>query len=162
MRLGGPFPFGQGAVPVSLAGGGQFYFPAGAYLVQTGIVSCLEWFDPTLLQWRVVAAPNTEIQISPDGYNYRLVNLSGVVAGTAITNAGSGAVNGIGAAATGVTVSFGAAPSNGIAAAAYPIVGGAINTTVAITNGGPGLAHPPAPLLRPPPPARHPAPPAAP
>lgn len=153
MRIGAATPFGQASVSISLPGGGQFYVPAGNYVVRLGQQTLLQWFDPNQLTWRNIARGNLggEVQMSCDGFNYRLVNASGVVIGGLITNAGSGAVNGIGAAATGVSVTFGAAPASGVAAAAYPIVGGAINTTIAITNGGSGFVVPPLLVLDPPP-----------
>lgn len=153
MRLGGNFPLGQTAIPVPLPSGGIFTPPAGNYLVTTGLVTVLQYFDPTLLEWRVYAQPGAEaMPVAMDGANWRLVNMSGVVIDASITNAGSGAVNGIGAAATGVAVSFGAAPTGGVAAAGYAIVGGSINTTITITNGGSGFLVPPLLLIDPPPP----------
>lgn len=152
MRVGGPTPYGVNGLAVALAAGGQFYIPAGNYKVTLGGQTMCEWFDPTTLCWRVVGQPHQQLfDLSCDGYNYRLVNASGVVVGAAITNAGSGATNGIGSTATGVAVSFGAAPANGQAASAYPIVGGAINTAIAITNGGSGFVVPPMLLIDPPP-----------
>lgn len=153
MRLGGNFQFGQTAIPVPLASGGIFTPPAGNYLVTLGLTSVLQYWDPTLMEWRVYAQPGAEaMPVSMDGANWRLVNMSGVVIGASITNAGTGATNGIGAAATGVAVSFGAAPTGGVAAAGFAIVGGSINTTIAITNGGSGFLTPPLLLIDPPPP----------
>jgi hypothetical protein len=152
MRVGGAYPFGQGAVPIPLRTGQQFYMPPGNYLVTLGSQTVMQYFDPSQATWRCVGMPDNIVNLQDsDGFNYRLVNASGVAVGGSITNAGSGAVNGIGAAATGVALSFGAAPSNGVAAAAYPIVGGSINTTITITNGGSGFVVPPLLLLDPPP-----------
>jgi hypothetical protein len=153
MRLGGAFPFGQAAVPVALPAGGVFYVPAGNYFVSPGGQTVMQYFDPVLLSWRNVDNPQGGMHtvISCDGYNYRLINMSGVVNAAVITNAGSGAVNGIGQAATGVAVSFGAAPANGQAAAAYAVVGGALSGIV-ITNGGSGFVVAPIIVIDAPPP----------
>jgi hypothetical protein len=151
MRIGGAFPFGQGNVPVGLAGGEQWYVPPGNYYVQLGSVTVLQVFDAINQIWRNIGFPGGNLQVmSADGFNYRLVNMSGVVAGVNITNAGSGGTNGIGTAATGTTIGFGAAPANGIAASAYPIVGGKLSG-LTIANGGSGFVFPPVLLLDPPP-----------
>jgi len=151
-RIGGPFNFGQTALPIALGPGGIFVPPPGNYLVTLGLTTVLQYYDPTLQEWRVYAQPQADaLPVAMDGTNWRLVNMSGVVIGANITNAGSGATNGIGQAATGVSVSFGAAPSNGVAAQGYAIVGGAINSTITITNAGSGFVVPPLLLIDPPP-----------
>lgn len=153
MRIGGVFPYGQYSIPVQLAGGEAFYPPAGNYQVSLGAQTVVQFFDPVQLAWRTLSTPigSDPIDLSTDGTSWRLLNASGVVQGASITNAGSGGVNGIGAAATGVTVGFGAAPTNGVAAAAYAIVGGSVNTTVAITQAGSGFVVPPILVADPPP-----------
>lgn len=152
-RLSGPVQFGQGGFPIPIGPGGIFFPPPGNYLLVLGPRCQLQYFDPNQLCWRVVAQPGRSYYLSEsDGYNFRIVNMSGVVAGTLITNAGSGAVNGIGSPATGVTVSFGAAPAGGVAAAAYPIVGGQINSVLNIVQAGSGFTVPPLLLIDPPPP----------
>ena len=154
MRIGGAFPFGQVAVPVGLAGGEAFYFPPGTYQYVLGNQTVLQYFDPTDAAWRNVAWPGSWGNVaSSDGYNWRLINLSGVVTGASITNAGSGGTtNGIGTLTTGVTVGFGAAPANGVAAAAYPIVGGKLASgQLTIVNAGANYLMPPILLIDPPP-----------
>lgn len=155
-RIGGAFPFPlaqpqEGGGVIALASGQVFYCPAGEYLCSTGGQTVLQWYDPINQLWRVVGSPNTQLRyINCDGFNYRLLNASGIVTGAAITNAGSGATNGVGTTATGVSVSFGAAPSNGVAATAYPIVGGAISTTITITQAGSGFVTAPTIVIDPP------------
>lgn len=151
MRIGGAFPFGQANVPVGLAGGEQFYLPPGNYYTQLGSVTLLQVFDGVNQIWRNIGFPGGNIQVSSsDGFNYRLINFSGVIAGINITNAGSGGTNGIGTAATGTTIGFGAAPSNGIAASAYPIVGGKLSG-LTITQAGSGFVFPPVLVIDAPP-----------
>src|SRR5215469_6706100 len=110
MRMGGPFPFNPaGSFPVSLGPGQYFYPPAGNYLVSLGGQTLLQTWDPINSNWRNLSpAPQATTAISVDGYNYRLINWGGVVAGALITNAGSGGVNGIGPTATGTSVAVAA------------------------------------------------------
>jgi hypothetical protein len=152
MRIGGAFPFGQVSVPIGLAGGEVWYPPPGNYYFELGNQTVVQVIDPINLCWRNVAWPGGSGSIvSPDGYNFRLCNQSGVLTGALITNAGSAATaNGIGSAATGVVVSFGAAPTNGVAATAYPIVGGKLSG-LTIAAGGSGFVMPPRILIDPPP-----------
>jgi len=152
MRIGGAFQFGQGNVPVGLAGGEQWYVPPGNYYINLGNVTLLQVFDGINDVWRNIGYPGGNVQVtSADGANYRLVNMSGCIAGVSITNAGSGAtVNGIGSAVNGVTIGFGAAPANGIAAQAYAITGGKLSG-LTIAAGGSGFVFPPVLLIDPPP-----------
>ncbi len=157
MRLGGPFPFNPvGSFPVSLGSGQYFYPPPGNYLFTLGGQSVLQWWDPILSTWRnICPAVSPGAAVSVDGYNYRILNQSGVVQGAAITTAGSGGVNGIGPTQTGSTVTFAAPGGNGQQAKGYVIVGGAVGTTggtATLTQAGSGFAVPPLILIDPPPP----------
>ena len=153
MRLGGAFPFNQaGDFPLSLGGGGYIYLPAGNYLITPGNQSLIQWWDPLSGgAWRnYVCPPNGFLPVGLDGYNYRLINMSGVVQAASITNAGSGAtVNGIGPTVTGVTISFAAAPANGQTAKGYAIIGGSL-PALSIANAGSGFVVPPLILIDPP------------
>jgi hypothetical protein len=146
-RIGGAFPFptaqvNEGGGIIALASGGMFYLPPGEWACTTGTVTCLQWFDPIDQIWRGVQEPTLQGQmISSDGFNYRLINLSGVVTGAAITNAGSGGTNGIGNTATSASVVF-TGPSAGVTATGYPIVGGSVAAPT-ITQGGSGFLVPP-------------------
>jgi len=152
MRIGGAFTFGQNAVPVQLAGGQVFYMPPGNYYTHLGDQTVLQTFDNVNMIWRNIGFPGGNLEVaSSDGFNYRLVNMSGVVQALQITNAGSLGTNGIGAGATGTTIGFGAAPANGIAASAYPIVGGKLSG-LTITAGGSGFTFPPLIMIDAPPP----------
>jgi hypothetical protein len=151
MRIYGPAPFGQPSVAVPLSGGEVFYAPPGNYMTALGNQTVVQFFDSVNLLWRNVGFPGGFFgEFATDGFNFRLVNMSGVVQGALITNAGSGATtNGVGATATGVTIGFGAAPTNGIAASAYPIIGGKLSG-LTIANGGSGFLFPPALIIDPP------------
>lgn len=153
MRFGGAgIPFSQNAFPVHLYSGHTYQLPAGNYLVDLGRVSLLQTFDVQNYLWRTLKVPGNKLQITSDGGNFRIINPTGTVTGAAITTAGTGGTNGIGPTATGCTVSFGSAPSNGRAATAYAIIGGAINSTVTVTTAGSGYLVPPTIYFDPPPP----------
>jgi hypothetical protein len=158
-QMRGYFPLPSGSpqntgIPeaVLLIPGGIYYPPSGEYVITTGGQTVIEWWDPTNAIWRNYAGPNTFEQISADGANYRLVNLSGCAVGALITNAGSGGVNGIGPNQTGSTVAFGAPAAGGVTATAqgYVIVGGTVPAPT-VTQGGSGFLVPPLIVCDPPP-----------
>lgn len=156
MRLGGAFPLqisdvSTGGPAIQLSPGETFYPPPGNYLVWLGLVTGLQVWDPLQQQWRTAGQPTIEAQaFDTDGYNWRLVNLSGVVTGANITNAGSGATNGIGAVATGVTITLSAPAAPGVTATAQPIVGGAV-VAPTVSQAGTGFLVPPLIIIDPPP-----------
>lgn len=137
---------------VVLPSGGIYVVPQGNYLCQLGSQTVAEWFDPNMGCWRVVQPSGDLMQISSDGGNYRLVNMSGVCVGGNITNAGSGGVNGIGPTQTGSTVTFGAPAAGGVTATAtgYVVVGGSVAAPT-VTQGGSGFLVPPTVFCDPPP-----------
>jgi hypothetical protein len=137
---------------VTLPSGGVYYMQAGEYIVTTGGQTVIQWYDALGGIWRNYAGPNTWEQISADGGNYRLVNLSGVAVGCSITNAGSGGTNGIGPVQTGATVTFAAPAAGGALATAqgYVVVGGTVPAPT-VTQGGSGFVAPPLVCCDPPP-----------
>jgi hypothetical protein len=158
-QIRGPFPFPigspantGGAGEVMLASGGVYMVPPGEYLLVTGSQTVLEWFDPNNQCWRCYGQSGEFTTLASDGANYRLVNMSGVVVGASITNAGSGGTNGIGPLQTGSTVSFAAPAAGGATATAngYAVVGGSVQAPT-ITQGGSGFLVPPLILIDPPP-----------
>jgi len=134
---------------VNLPAGQVQIIPAGTFYVSPGPVTALQWLDPVSQFWRTVGATPYAggFDVDSDGGNYRLANLSGCPLGAIITNAGSGYTNGIGATATGLTIT----PSAG-GSVWVPVVGGAINTTVTITAGGTNYSFPPLLVISAPPP----------
>ena len=156
-RIGGafplPFPIVQAANgAVILGGGGVFYPPAGNYFLSLGDVTALQYFDGQSQQWRVLGAPDSPpMFVSVDGYNFRLLNMSGIITGAAITNAGTGGTNGIGSVATGVNIAFAAPAAGGAPATAtgYAIVGGSVQAPT-ITQAGQGFLVPPLVVIDPP------------
>ena len=158
-QMRGPFPLPQSGPQISgngciitLLPGGMQIVPQGEYLVTCGGQTCIQWMDPMNAQWRSVYPPGSIEQISSDGTNYRLINLSGVCVGANITNAGSGGVNGIGPVQTGSTVTFGAPAAGGVTATAqgYVVVGGSVPAPT-VTQGGSQFLVPPVVACDPPP-----------
>jgi hypothetical protein len=152
MRIGGPIPFNPaGSFAVTLGSGGYFYMPPGNFLVSPGGQTVMQWWDPVQSTWRNLGpAPATGIPIQCDGYNWRMVNLSGVVIGGAITNAGSGGVNGIGPTQTSTTLGVGTPGGNGQVGEGYVIIGGSL-PALSIAQAGSGFVVPPLILIDAPP-----------
>ena len=149
--LGGPLPQpgaspitmfqpSRGSNAIDLAAGQILQMPAGTFQLALGTYTSLLWLDPVTNIYRPVAASPDRVTkyIDSDGGNFQIGNLTGCAVGALITNVGAGYTNGIGTAATGLTVT----PSTG-GSVWVPVVGGAINSTVAITAGGSGYLYPP-------------------
>lgn len=149
----GPYSYSHAPTAVSLVSGQVFTIPAGQYSVLPGKYTFLQWYDPVTTTWRVVQCPTLSggMLVSSDGSNWRLANLTGTMVGASLTTAGSGLTNGIYPAGAGsgsassptVTMSSG---SGSITPTCNLIVGGAINSTIAITNAGSSYTR--APILR--------------
>jgi hypothetical protein len=150
MRTGGPFPFNPaGSFPVALGAGAYFYVPPGQYLMNLGPLTALQWWDPIGYTWRGgLSTTDHAFAMSTDGYNYRLINVSGAVVSVTVGTAGSGGVNGIGPTQTGSNVNF--AAGAGLTAKGYVIVGGALAAPT-VTQAGSGFTAIPLILIDPPP-----------
>ena len=147
------------AQQISLPTGGLYTIPPGQYLVQPGPFTFMQYFDAASQIWRNMNTPvlgSSSMLLTSDGYSVRLANLTGTVVGAIVTTAGSGMTNGIypPAAQLGTT----AAPKAVVAAGGGTnlallnvIVGGVINTTIAITNGGKNYVYPPTLIISQPP-----------
>ena len=126
-----PTPRGQPSIAFDLGAGSTRIVPAGTWLVTTGLYSCIQEYDPIQGQWTWpgggYANDSGPFYINSDGFNYRVANLCGTIVGATVTTAGS-------AYTTAPTVSF----ANAAGAAATAIVGGAVSTTVTVTNAGVG------------------------
>lgn len=158
-RVGGAFPFplqqiGEGTARLSLGSGGVWYFPAGEYIVTVDANTVLERWDPTEQVWAPIASAvaNNGEWLSCDGYNLRAHNITGVMSGSSISNAGSGMTNGIGPVATGVSLSWVASDTTGYpTATGYAVIGGSVQAPT-VTQAGSGFLIPPAIVIDPPPP----------
>lgn len=115
--------------------GRRWILPAGMYLVDLDLNAAIQLLDPVTNIWRNAnnAYYDGQTIVDADGANVAIANLSGTPVGGLITNAGTGYTNGIGTAATGLTITASAGASTWT-----PIVGGALNTAVTITAGGTG------------------------
>jgi len=131
---------GGGINEVALAAGEYLYIPSGTFQVTPGPYTWLQFRDPITGLWRSATTfPNATSVVGSDGYNWRLINLTGCAAGAQVTNVGSGYTS-----APVVTASAGGSTWTAI-------VGGAINSTVTITAGGAGYNYPPILFISPPP-----------
>ena len=148
--IGGAVQRGEQPYVIALAPGQWYYPPPGNYQAALGAHTQLEFWDWQRQQWFIVGSAGAAKMFLTDGYNWRIRNNSQSVASTTITGAGTSGTNGIGTAATGVTISAGAAPANGQAATFFPVVGGAVGAPT-ITSAGSGLAAPPILIVQPPP-----------
>ena len=112
----------------------QTISPAGWYMVSTGLYTVVQQYDPITGIWRNIGNGDHEggvKYIYSDGVNYRLANQTGAAVGALVTNAGSGYTS-----APTVTASAGSSIWRAI-------VGGAVSTTVTVTNGGTNYTYPP-------------------
>jgi len=155
-RIGGAFPLPisqlvEGGSVFSLPSGGTFYPPSGEYICVTDAQSNVQYWDPQQQQWRTFIPVSSGGYFYADGYNFRIINTTGIATSTGIT-AGSGMTNGIGATATGVSASVAASNTTGYPTiTGYIIVGGAVQAPT-ITQAGSGFLVPPLIVIDPPPP----------
>jgi hypothetical protein len=129
---------------VTLPSGGTYtLYPAGYWLVRTGLYTTIQQYDPITGLWsRIgggVVAGGVEYVYS-DGVNYRLANQTGSAVGALLTTAGSGYT-----AAPAITASAGGSLWKSW-------IGGAVNTSITIANGGSGYTYPPIVVFSAPPP----------
>lgn len=128
---------GQISTAFTLQPGASRLIPAGTWMVNAGLYSVIQEFDPTQNVWQTYSPPpasaSTLQYINSDGFNYRVINPSGCVVGAVVTTAGSGY-----SSSTPPTVTFSAGGAVGTA-----IIGGAVSTSVTVTNAGTGYTYPP-------------------
>lgn len=133
---------GQPSQAFTLQPGATRLIPAGTWNVNLGLYSCIQELDPIQNTWVNNGGSDTNFRyVNSDGNSFRVANLQGCVVGVVVTTAGSGYTT---AAAPVVTVSAGASTLTAI-------VGGAINTSITVANGGSGYVYPPLVFLDPPP-----------
>ena len=64
--------------------------PAGNFMVQAGLYSCVQVWDNQSYMWRLLSTmDNAPTMISSDGTNYRVANTTGQVIGAVVTNKGT-------------------------------------------------------------------------
>ncbi len=116
--------------------GRRYILPAGTYAITcVDLVANVQFLNPVTQIWRNANAAfaSGKVVVDTDGANVAVANLTGTPVGGLITNAGAAYTNGIGTAATGLTITASAGASTWV-----PIVGGAVNTATTITAGGSG------------------------
>ena len=125
---------GQATNVWDLVAGQVQTLPAGALFVRTGLYTTIQQFDPIPGIWRTIGGGvnggGGEVIMS-DGVNYRVANQTGSAVGALLTTAGS-------AYTTAPTVTASAGGSIWKA-----FVGGAVSTTVTISNAGTAYTYPP-------------------
>ena len=137
---------------VVLRSGESQMIPGGEWIVNPGIYSQLQYYDPVGMVWREFKAGGQQhtSYVASDGANYRIFNPTGTVVGGVVTNGGTAntAKNGIwpagSSSTTGVTVTTTAgANAPGGTQQFNAIVGGAVSTSVTVATGGANYVQPP-------------------
>lgn len=117
------------------SGATETLFPAGPYWIRPGIYTSIQQYDYLTGIWRGIGGGSwgmgQEFYVESDGVNYRLANQTGAAVGALLTTAGSGYTS-----APVVAASAGSSLWKAI-------VGGAISTTVTVSNGGINYTYPP-------------------
>lgn len=126
---------GQPTNVISLPAGQTRIIPAGTWQITTGLYSCVQENDAISDIWRGIGSgygnASGTAYVNSDGNNFRIANQSGCAVGAIVTTAGAGYTS-----APTVTASSGG--SSWIA-----VVGGAVNTSVTVSNGGTNYTYPP-------------------
>ena len=128
---------------IALKAGAVWTIPSGWFMIRTGAYTTIQQYDAILGIWFSIGGGGfggSVEYVHSDGQNYRLANQNGCVVGAVITNVGSGYT-------TAPTI---AAGSGG--AIFKTIIGGAVNQTVTVSNGGTNYAYPPTVQIAAPPP----------
>ena len=145
-----PIPGALTTTELTLQSGQCWLVPSGRWSIKPGKYTSFQEYDPIVGIWRTIGGGATDAlqeDVFSDGTNYRLANQTGCPVGAVVTTAGSGY-----SSTSPPTVTAGAGGSIWRA-----IVGGAINTTVTVTNGGSNYVYPPTVLFSLPPPGGVPA-----
>lgn len=110
----------------SIPAGGSQVVPAGEWQITRGRYSVIQYKDPVTGIWRGLGSvASSGIQFRSDGENFRFANLTGCPIAGVVTAQGSAYVQ----STTTITVSAGNSTW-------YPVIGGAISTTVTVVGGG--------------------------
>lgn len=133
---------GQPSNVYALQAGEVMQIPAGGWMLELGKYSAYQVLDPITGIWRPIATGGLNgknFHVQSDGANHRIANQTGCTVGALITNAGTGYTS-----APTVTASSGSSVWQAI-------VGGALNTSVTVTNGGTNYVYPPQVMFSAPP-----------
>jgi hypothetical protein len=133
---------GQPTNNYALQAGEAMKIPAGGWMLALGKYSSYQVYDPITTIWRTIGSGGLNgksFHVHSDGVNHRITNQTGCAVGALITNAGTGYTS-----APIVTASAGASVWQ-------PVVGGAVNTSVTVGNGGSTYVYPPQVMFSAPP-----------
>ena len=128
---------------IALKAGAVWTIPSGWFMIRSGLYTTIQQYDAILGIWFSIGGggfSGSVEYVHSDGQNYRLANQNGCVVGVVITNVGSGYT-------TAPTITAG---SGG--AIFKTIIGGAVNQTVTVSNGGTNYTYPPTVVFSAPPP----------
>jgi len=151
-----------GIFDIGLAPGQNCLIPEGQWLTEVGSYSDLQYWDAHSQIWRgFTPYDSAPIAISSDGTNWRFANITGVPVAAVVTNAGTAGSLPVSMYTplgvwTGGTFTAQATPAVTCTASAgtslwNTFIGGAINTSVTITNAGGGTyTYPPKLIIVPP------------
>jgi hypothetical protein len=137
-------PYDYSTNQVALVGGQQIPIPAGDWYISLGEYLMLEYLDPVVGVWLIVASgTNTfgPLFVKSDGFNMRISNRLATPVGGVVLTGGSSYVQ----ATTTVTAASGGSLW-------IPIVGGALAVSSITGSGGAGFGVPPLVLIPAPPP----------
>jgi hypothetical protein len=119
------------SAPITISAGASIVIPRGNWIIGSGLVSTVQYLDPVNNFWRPVVPPRFTRQVISDGFNYRIINLTGIPFAGVITTKGSGYTQ----ATTTITPSVG----NSVWQA---VVGGSLAVST-VANAGAGYSIPP-------------------
>ncbi len=123
---------GQASNLLSIPAGGSYIIPAGTWDITVGPYTGIQEYDPITTIWRAIGNDGQSVRYqNSDGVNFRVANQTGTVVGAQVTTAGTG------------YTSRPTITDNGGSATYLPLIGGLINTSITITNGGRNYTYPP-------------------
>jgi len=123
---------GQPANEIALNAGSVFNMPPGTWSVQVNPYHKVQTYDILTDQWRNMGDDSSAMRwVQSNGVTTRIANQTGCVVACLVNAGGTGYTS-----APTVTASAGGA-------VLQAIVGGAVSTTVTVTNGGSGYTYPP-------------------
>lgn len=131
---------GQGVSPTlrglptnvfELEAGNTMLVPAGTWALGLSGYTRYQTYDPISTIWRDVGNGDGQFYVQSDGINHRVANQTGCAVGALLLTAGSGYTS-----APTVTPSAGSSVWQAI-------VGGAVNTSITVSNGGTNYIYPP-------------------
>lgn len=132
---------GQPSTIFALQAGAMRLIPSGTWNIGLGPFSCIQQYDAVQGQWQTIGGESSVLHyINSDGVNYRVANLVGCVVGGMVTTAGTLY---LASAPPTITLTAGAA-------VATAVIGGAVSTSVTVTNGGTNYLYPPLIFIDPP------------